>query len=108
MLAAMRNVAMMLRKGQGMPKDPKAAEAMYRAGGGGRPAHRPGRPCRHAAEGRSRPPRPRRALPLLQAAAAANHPIAQYELAQMYEAGSWCRKTWMWRAISMPPPPATA
>src|SRR6201996_2155237 len=35
-LAAMRNVALMLRKGQGTAKDPKAAEDMYqRAAEGG-------------------------------------------------------------------------
>jgi TPR repeat protein len=32
-------------------------------------------------------PDPQRALPLLEAAAAANHPMAQYELAQFYEVG---------------------
>jgi TPR repeat protein len=37
--------------------------------------------------GEAGPPDPERALPLLQAAAAANHPLAQYELAQFYEVG---------------------
>ena len=37
--------------------------------------------------GEAGPPDPQRALPLLQAAAAANHPLAQYELAQFYEVG---------------------
>ena len=38
-------------------------------------------------KGEAGPPSPRAALPLLEAAAAANHPMAQYELAQMYETG---------------------
>jgi TPR repeat protein len=37
--------------------------------------------------GEAGPPNPKRALPLLQAAAAANHPIAQFELGQFYETG---------------------
>jgi len=37
--------------------------------------------------GEAGPPDPGRALPLLEAAAAANHPMAQYELAQFYETG---------------------
>jgi TPR repeat protein len=38
-------------------------------------------------KGEAGPPDPKRALPLLEAASAANHPMAQYELAQMYETG---------------------
>ena len=38
-------------------------------------------------QGEAGPPDPQRALPLLEAAAAANHPLAQYELAQFYEIG---------------------
>jgi TPR repeat protein len=86
-LAAMRNLAMMLRKGQGVKKDPAAAEDMYRR------AAEAGLPTAQAdladmlLKGEAGPPNPKAALPLLQAAAAANHPIAQYELAQMYETG---------------------
>ena len=86
-VAAMRNVAMMLRKGQGTPKDPKAAEAMFER------AAEAGLPTAQAdladmlLKGEAGLPDPEDALPLLQAAAAANHPIAQYELAQMYENG---------------------
>jgi TPR repeat protein len=39
-------------------------------------------------KGEAGPPNPKAALPLLQAAAAANHPIAQFELGEMYEAGT--------------------
>ena len=86
-LAAMRNVAMMLRKGQGTQKDPKAAEDMFEK------AAEAGLPTAQAdladmlLKGEAGPPEPQRALPLLQAAAAANHPVAQFELAQMYETG---------------------
>jgi uncharacterized protein len=88
-IAAMRNVAMMLRQGQGTQKDPAAAEAMFER------AAEAGLPTAQAdladmlLKGEAGPPDPKRALPLLQAAAAANHPIAQYELAQMYEAGQF-------------------
>jgi TPR repeat protein len=87
-LAAMRNVAMMLRQGQGVAKDPKKAEDLYET------AAEAGLPTAQAdladmlLKGEAWPPNPKRALPLLTAAAAANHPLAQYELAQMYETGA--------------------
>jgi len=86
-LAAMRNVAMMLRKGDGVARNPAAAEDMYRRAAEG------GLPTAQAdlgemlLRGEAGPPNPKAALPLLSAAAAANHPIAQYELAQLYETG---------------------
>ena len=86
-LAAMRNVAMMLRQGQGVAKDPKAAEELYET------AAAAGLPTAQAdladmlLKGEAGPPDPKAALPLLQAAAAADHPLAEYELAQMYETG---------------------
>ena len=86
-LAAMRNVAMMLRSGQGVPKDPKKAEELYQT------AAEAGLPTAQAdladmlLKGEAGPPDAKAALPLLEAAAAANHPVAQYELAQMYETG---------------------
>jgi TPR repeat protein len=86
-LAAMRNVAMMLRSGQGVTKDPAKAEDLYEE------AAEAGLPTAQAdladmlLKGEAGPPDPARALPLLEAAAAANHPVAQYELAQMYETG---------------------
>jgi len=86
-IAAMRNVAMMERTGQGTAKDPKAAEAMFRR------AAAAGLPTAQAdladmlLKGEAGPPDPKRALPLLEAAAAADHPIAEYELGQIYEAG---------------------
>jgi len=86
-LAAMRNVALMLRKGQGVPKDPKKAEDLYET------AAEAGLPTAQAdladmlLKGEAGPPDPKRALPLLEAAAAADHPVAQYELGQMFETG---------------------
>ena len=86
-LAAMRNVAMMLRRGQGTAKNPRKAEEIYAV------AAEAGLPTAQAdladmlLKGEAGPPDPKRALPLLEAAAAANHPIAQYELAQMFETG---------------------
>lgn len=86
-LAAMRNVALMRRKGLGTPKDPKGAEDMYaRAAEGGLPTAQADL-ADMLIKGEAGPPDPERALPLLEAAAAANHPIAQFELGQFYEAG---------------------
>jgi len=86
-LAAMRNVAVMLRTGQGVKKDPAKAEVLFEE------AAEAGLPTAQAdladmlLKGEAGPPDPARALPLLEGAAAANHPVAQYELAQMYETG---------------------
>jgi TPR repeat protein len=86
-IAAQRNLAMMLRKGDGVKKNPAAAESMYRR------AAEAGLPTAQAdladmlLKGEAGPPNPKAALPLLAAAAAANHPVAQYQLAQMYETG---------------------
>ena len=57
------------------------------------------------------PPSLARALPLLEAAAAANHPVAQYQLGQFYETGApplVPQDLETWPASFMPPPPATA
>jgi TPR repeat protein len=86
-VAAMRNVAMMERKGQGTAKDPKAAEDMFsRAAEAGLPTAQADL-ADMLLKGEAGPPDPQAALPLLEAAAAANHPIAQFELGQMYETG---------------------
>ena len=87
-LAAMRNLAMMLRKGQGVAKDPKKAEEIYQR------AAEAGLPTAQAdladmlLKGEAGPPDLAAALPLLAAAAAANHPVAQYELGELYETGA--------------------
>lgn len=87
-LAAMRNLAMMLRKGQGVDKDPKKAEELYQR------AAEAGLPTAQAdladmlLKGEAGPPDLAGALPLLEAAAAANHPVAQFELGELYETGA--------------------
>ena len=87
-LAAMRNLAMMLRKGQGVAKDPKKAEEIYQR------AAEAGLPTAQAdladmlLKGEAGPPDLAAALPLLAAAAAANHPVAQFELGELYETGA--------------------
>jgi len=87
-LAAMRNLAMMLRKGQGTQKDPKKAEELYlRASEAGLPTAQADLADMYL-KGELGPPDLGRALPLLEAAAAANHPVAQYQLGQFYETGA--------------------
>ncbi len=86
-LAAMRNVAFMLRRGQGVAADPQKALDIYAM------AADAGLPTAQAdlavmlIHGEAGKPDPARALPYLKAAAAAQHPVAQYELAKLYEAG---------------------
>ncbi len=87
-LAAMRNLALMLRKGQGVAKDPKKAEELYQR------AAEAGLPTAQAdladmfLKGEAGPPDLASALPLLEAAAAANHPLAQFQLGELYETGA--------------------
>jgi len=87
-VAAMRNLAMMLRKGQGTDKDAKKAEEFYlRASEAGLPTAQADLADMYL-KGELGPPDLTRALPLLEAAAAANHPVAQYQLGQFYETGA--------------------
>jgi TPR repeat protein len=87
-IAAMRNLGVMLRKGQGVEKDPKEAEELFRR------AAEAGLPTAQAdladmlLKGEAGRPDLAAALPLLQAAAAANHPVAQFELGELYETGA--------------------
>lgn len=87
-LAAMRNVALMLRKGLGVPKDPRQAEAILRT------AAATGMPNAQVdlaemyLNGETGTVQPGRALPLLKRAADAGHPLGQYLLGQMYEEGN--------------------
>jgi len=87
-LAAMRNLGMMLRKGQGTEKDPAKAEEIYqRAAEAGLPTAQADLADMYL-KGELGPPDLARALPLLEAAAAANHPVAQYQLGELYETGA--------------------
>lgn len=86
-VAAMRNVALMLRKGQGVDRDPKAAEEEFRR------AADAGLPTAAAdlgemlMNGEAGPPDPGGAVPWLTMAAAAHHPVAEFELGELYETG---------------------
>lgn len=87
-VAAMRNLAMMLRKGQGVEKDPKQAEELFlRAAQAGLPTAQADL-ADMLLKGEAGPPDLGAALPLLQAAAAAHHPMAQFQLGELYETGA--------------------
>ncbi|GAA0560026.1 hypothetical protein GCM10008942_05640 [Rhizomicrobium electricum] len=86
-LAAMRNVALMLRKGQGVEKDPKTAlRKMLQAADLGLITAQADA-GEMIANGEAGPPDKAAAVPWLGRAAAAGHPIAAFELAQIYEEG---------------------
>jgi TPR repeat protein len=91
-LAALRNVAMMLRKGEGVEKNPRKAMELYEiAADAGMPTAQSDL-ADMLLKGEGGKPDPKRALPLLVQAAAANHPVAQFNLAQFYEAGDYVPK----------------
>ncbi len=109
-VAAMRNIAMMLRKGQGTAKDPKKAEEIFeRAAQAGLPTAQAdladmllkgeaGPPDLASACRCCRPPPP---------------PTIRWRSSSLGNCTRpaprrWCRRIWKWRASSMPPPPATA
>jgi TPR repeat protein len=86
--AAARNAAFMLRHGQGVARDQKAALLMYRF------AAQAGLPTAEAdlgemlLLGEGGPPNPQAALPWLTLAAHAHHAIAEYHLGTLYESGT--------------------
>lgn len=86
-IAALRNVALMERKGLGVDKDPEAAIDDYTQ------AAEKGLPTAQAdlaemyLDGEAGEPDPKAALPWLQRAAAASHPVAQFHLGELYEKG---------------------
>jgi len=91
-VAAMRNVGLMLRKGQGVAKDPKAAEEMLqRAAEDGLPTAQYDL-AEMLLNGEAGDPDPQAALPWLTQAAAAHHPIAEYRLGLLYEEGTVVEK----------------
>jgi TPR repeat protein len=87
-LAAMRNVALMERRGLGTDKDPQAAEDMMEK------TARRGLPSAQAdlgvmlMDGEAGAPDEKAALPWLEKAAQAQHPIAQFRLAELFEEGA--------------------
>lgn len=86
-LAAMRNVALMERRGLGTPKDPHAAQDMMEK------TARRGLPSAQAdlgimlMDGEAGKPDPKAAFPWLELAARAQHPLAQFRLAELLEDG---------------------
>ena len=91
-VAAMRNEGVMLRKGIGVQKDPKAAEdLLQRAAEAGLPTAQYDL-AEMMLNGEAGDPDPRGALPWLTQAAAAHHPIAEFRLGQMYEEGAIVEK----------------
>lgn len=86
-IAAMRNVALMKRKGQGTARDPQGAlEYLKEAADAGLPTAQADL-GEMLLEGEAGPPDPQSALPWLEAAAAQHHPRAQFLLAEIYERG---------------------
>lgn len=86
-VAAMRNVALMKRRGLGTPRDPKGAmEYLTEAAEDGLPTAQADL-ADMLLDGEAGAPDPAAALPWLQAAAGAHHPLAQFKLAEIYERG---------------------
>jgi TPR repeat protein len=86
-VAAMRNVALMKRKGQGTPRDPQGAlEYLKEAADAGLTTAQADL-GEMLLEGEAGPPDPQSALPWLEAAAAMHHPRAEFLLAEVYERG---------------------
>ena len=91
-VAAMRNEGLMLRKGQGVEKDPEAAQDMLqRAAEAGLPTAQYDL-AEMLINGEAGDPDPKAALPWLTQAAAAHHPIAEYRLGVFYEEGTVVEK----------------
>ena len=102
-LAAMRNLAMMLRKGQGVARDPKQAEEIYQR------AAEAGLPTAQAdladmlLKGEAGPPDLAGALPLLEAAAAAiiRSPSSSWVSSMRPARPPWCHRIWRWPVFLM-------
>ncbi len=87
-LAALRNVALMLRKGEGVAKNPKAALAKMTQAADAGLATAQADLGDMLLKGEAGPPDPAAAAAWLARAAAAGHPIAAFQLAQLYETGN--------------------
>jgi hypothetical protein len=85
--AAARNAALMLRKGQGVEKDPVAAKRMFQFAAQAGLATAAADLGEMLLDGEGAAPDPQAALPWLQLAATAHHAIAEYHLGRMYEDG---------------------
>jgi len=87
-VAAMRNTAVMLRKGQGVPKNPKAAQDQMEQAANAGLVTAQADLGDMLLNGEAGPPDPKAAAPWLALAAEAGHPIAAFELGKLYEQGS--------------------
>jgi len=87
-LAARRNVALMLRKGQGVTKDPQKAEEILRTAAATGMSNAQVDLAEMYLNGEAGAASPRRALPLLQSASASGHPLGQFLLGRLYEDGN--------------------
>lgn len=87
-LAAMRNVALMLRKGQGVEKDPKTALKMMGQAAVAGLVTAQADLGDMLLKGDAGTPDPRAAAPWLARAAEGGHPVAAYQLAQLHEFGT--------------------
>src|SRR3954452_907199 len=86
-IAAMRNIALMKRKGQDTAVDPKGAmEYLKEAADAGLPTAQDDL-AEMLLKGEAGPPDPDSAIQWLESAAKANHAIAQFRLAEIYERG---------------------
>ncbi|HEY2070615.1 MAG TPA: tetratricopeptide repeat protein [Rhizomicrobium sp.] len=91
-LAAMRNVALMQRKGLGTDKDPEAARKLYLyVADAGLPTAQYDL-AEMLLHGEADDPDPKAAARWFAAAASAHHPLAEYELGRMFEEGIVVKK----------------
>ena len=90
--AAARNAGLMLRKGQGVKKDPAAAKQMFQFAAQAGLATAAADLGEMLLDGEGGSPDPGAALPWLQLAATAHHAIAEYHLGRMYEDGTGVSK----------------
>jgi TPR repeat protein len=86
--AAARNAGLMLRKGQGVEKDPAAAKQMFQFAAQAGLATAAADLGEMLLDGEGGAPDPHDALPWLAMAATAHHAIAEYHLGTMYEDGN--------------------
>jgi len=87
-IAAMRNVALMKRKGIGCDRDPEGARDYLKKAAEGGLATAAADLADMLLKGEGGPPDPEAALHWLKVAALARHPRAEYELGKMYETGN--------------------
>ncbi len=90
--AAARNAGLMLRKGQGVEKNPGEAKRMLEFAAQAGLATAAADLGEMLLLGEGGPPDPGQALPWLQMAAMAHHAIAEYHLGTMYETGNGVEK----------------